>query len=57
MRQAGYGWQYDIAVRMMVESYPPDESMQWDETTHHNIPMRKGPKERLVVILGRGIIS
>ena len=22
------------AVRMVVEGYPPDESLQWDETTH-----------------------
>ena len=27
-------WQYDMAVRMVVEGYPPDESLQWDETNH-----------------------
>ena len=26
--------QYDMAVRMVVEGYPPDEPLQWDETTH-----------------------
>ena len=24
---------YDMAVRMVVEGYPPDESLKWDETT------------------------
>ena len=28
------GWQYDMAVRIMVEGYPPDESLEWDKTIH-----------------------
>ena len=27
-------WAVDMAVRMVVEGYPPDESLQWDETNH-----------------------
>ena len=56
-RQYGTG---GVPVRQygqVIEGYPPDEYLQWDETTHITSLWVGVRKERLVFILVRGLSS